>query len=295
MKRELIGICFVAATAFVVSATASSAEACSACGAPCGYTLVEKVVRVPTMVPEMRTVYQTHCRQEERERQFTVYRHVPETRQVKQVYTVMVPQQRVRQVKYYVQKPVWEERDQHYVVHVPHVEQREGVRSVCRPVQVQAHRTICRDAGHWDYVTQTVPCGCHGCGCGGCGGCGYVTQTCKVWRPNIITEKVPVTVLKNEIVQEKFHYNVTVHTAEKRVRRVKVCRYVPEERVRDVSYTVCVPAQRERLCNVTTYRTVAEQRVQKYYVSVPYQVQKQVQVMVCRMVPKTVVCKVPCY
>jgi hypothetical protein len=54
-----------------------------------------------------------------------------------------------------------------------------------------------------------------------------------------------------------------------------------------------VPEQRERICNVTSYRTVAQQVNQQYTVMVPYTVQKQVTVMVRQMVQKTVCCRVP--
>ena len=51
---------------------------------------------------------------------------------------------------------------------------------------------------------------------------------------------------------------------------------------------MCVPQQRTQTFNVTTYKCVPEQMTQTYTVCVPVQVQKEVQVQVCKMVPKTV-------
>lgn len=319
---------------------ASPAEAggcgCSACvaqaAAPCGevaYQLVERTIQVPTMVTERRVVNVTECRTETRERTITVQRVIPETKQVRDVYTVMVPQVQNRVEKYHVQVPVWREVEQNVTVNVPVQETRQGVRHVCRQVQVQEMQTVTRDLGHWDEVLVEVahhaapacstpaPCGrgrrfgrsCGGCGqCGGCGSCGggcgevgydagcgpAVTQQIqRVWKPDIVSEQVPVTVWRNQMVEEAYEYQVTVCRQEVRKQKTKVCEYVTQERQREFQVTVCVPEQREAVRNVTSYRTVAEPQVQRYTVQVPVVVQKEVNVQVCRMVPKTVVCKVP--
>ena len=101
------------------------------------------------MVPETRTVNVTECRPEVKQRMVTYHKPVTETRQVTDNITVLVRQQRSRTVEYTVCKPVWHEVDQQYTVCVPHQERRQGIRKVCRSVQVQETRTVCRDEGHW--------------------------------------------------------------------------------------------------------------------------------------------------
>jgi hypothetical protein len=292
---------------------------CSACTSWCepAYELVERTIYVPTMVSERRSVQVTECRLETRQRTVTIHRSVPETKQVNETYVVMVPEVRSRTETYVVQKPVWREVDRTVTVRVPHPEQRQGVRQVCRQVQVEEMRTVCRDQGQWEEVACDGGCapayGCCGicrrrlfaCGtCGGCGagnGCGYdagcggavAAHTHRVWRPNIVTEQVPVKVWRSQIVDEPYEYTTTVYRPEQRTERIKVCDYVPEEQTRDVRYTVCMPKQMTRVRNVTTYRVVSEPRVESYTVKVPYPVTKEVNVMVCKMVPKTVTCRVP--
>ena len=303
MSRRLQRLVRMAVTAGALALSTAvleqAAQACGHCGVSwcTGCQLVERTVMVPTMVPETRVVCATEYRCEVRERPVTVCRCVPETRQVKQTYTVMVPQVQTREEKCMVAVPVWEEVQQTYTVCVPQQEMRQGTRTVCKPVQVQETRTVCRDTGHWEETTCYRTCATMMRGClgwfGCCGGCAVVACTQMAWVPNVVTEEVPVTVCKYETVEEPYQYAVTVYKQEQRTRPVKVCRYVNQERTRQVQYTVCVPQQRECVQNVTTYKMVAEQQVQKCTVMVPYTVQREVQVMVCKMVPQQVVCRVP--
>ncbi|MEO8495690.1 MAG: hypothetical protein ABI614_11510 [Planctomycetota bacterium] len=309
--------------AMLVFAVADRADAgcrCGACVSSCpSYQTVERTIYVPQMVPETRVVNQTVCEPEVRDRVVTVYRQVPETRQVVQNFTVMVPHQETRTQNYVVSRPVWSEVEQTYNVSIPQTEPRSGVRSVCRPVQVQQTRTVTRNVCAW----EDVPCDGH------CGGYGGVVQkgddggavqneaiqkgavqkggesvvqkgsgcggTHRVLRNRCVTEEVPVTVWKNEVHQEEYNYNVTTYRSEPRTRMVRVCNYVNEKQSRDVTYTVCVPEQRSRTVDVTTCRTVAEQQTQQYTAMVPRTVQREVTVMVCQMVPRQVTCTVPVY
>ncbi len=358
------------------------------CGKSAGPVYVEKTVMVPTWVNETRTVMCTEYQQQQRARTFTVYRQVPETKQVEQTYTVMVPEVHTKTVEYTVNVPVTEERtcqvqvcvpvweeverqytvrvprwreverevtvcvpvtsqvEQTYTVMVPHQEVRTGTRSVCRCVPVTETRTITCDRGHWETQVVEVPCTtcCYRRGCGkGCGSCCCVTttRTCcqKVWVPNVVTEEIDVTCYKYETVEEPYECTVTVCRPEQRTRMVnvcsyeqqtrvhksrvcdyesqvrtctqrvcryemqtreqkyRVCSYRPEVRTREVKYTVCTPQTRSRTCNVTTYRCVPEERTENYTVCVPVQVEKQVQVQCCKMVPQTVqvpVCQPTC-
>jgi YTV protein len=138
----------------------------------------------------------------------------------------------------------------------------------------------------------------------------------KVWIPNIVQEEVEVAVMKRQCVDEPYTCTVTVCKPETRTKTVKlcsykcetrtktdrVCRYEQETRTRtrqvteckletrtrDVNYTVCVPQTKTTTHEVTTYKCVPEEKVEEYTVMVPHQVEKEVQVCVCKMVPKTI-------
>jgi hypothetical protein len=89
-------------------------------------------------------------------------------------------------------------------------------------------------------------------------------------------------------------YNVTVCVPEKRSETVEVCNYVAEQAKRSVPYTVCVPLTKTGTREVTSYRRVEEQKTHIYTVRLPYPVEKQVPVQVCRMVAKKVRLPVTC-
>lgn len=298
---------------------------CGQCGGPCGvatagpmsapcqsFETVERTVYVPQMVTERRVVNSVVCEPEVRQRTVTVMRRVPETRTINQDVTVMVPEQRTKTVQYTVKRPVWREVSQEYTVFVPHQVRHTGVRKVCRPVQVQETRTICRDAGHWEERPVMASYGCgggnqgcgqggYGCGKGGGYGCGAPAQynggcgVQRVWVSNVIREQVPVTVWRNQVMEEPYERMVTVKRPETRTRQIRVCEIVPEQMSREVTYTVNVPTRQTRSYNVTTVRCVPEERVINETVMVPRTVQREVDVQVCRMVPKQVVHRVPVY
>jgi hypothetical protein len=131
-----------------------------------------------------------------------------------------------------------------------------------------------------------------------------------------VQEQVPVTVMKTECASEPYQYQVTVCQPEKRTCTVKVCSYKNEtrtctdrvcdykcetrtcsypvteckveQRTREVPYTVCVAQCRTRQEQVTEYKQVAVEKTEQYTVMVPHEVEQEVQVQVCRLVPKTV-------
>jgi hypothetical protein len=53
---------------------------------------------------------------------------------------------------------------------------------------------------------------------------------------------------------------------------------------------VCVPQKREAIRNISTFRTEFVAKVEHYEVQVPRIVEKEIEVEVCRMVPRTVAC-----
>jgi hypothetical protein len=137
-----------------------------------------------------------------------------------------------------------------------------------------------------------------GCGAGDCAaGCGpqTVTITQKVWVPNLITVTENVTVNKVECVDEPYTYTVSLCRAETRQQTVNVTSFEPVTKSRVVSFVVSVPKTMTGTQTQITYKTENFQETVNTTVCVPVQVQKQVAVQVCRMVPRTIqVCvKVP--
>jgi hypothetical protein len=64
--------------------------------------------------------------------------------------------------------------------------------------------------------------------------------------------------------------------------------YTNETRTKEVSYTYNVPEVTQEAYEVTRNDTVCEDEVEEYTVSVPVCVMKEVQVQVCKMVPRLV-------
>jgi len=141
---------------------------------------------VPTIVTETRKIAVTKFRDEERSRQFTVMKNVPETKtrnisktemvpeirtrkidtftcrpvlENKEVsFTVNVPETITKTINYTVRKPVYSQREVEYTVNVPTTEVRTGLRAICRMAPVVKTRTITEDLGHWEIqsVEQQV-------------------------------------------------------------------------------------------------------------------------------------------
>jgi hypothetical protein len=288
--------------------------------------MVEKTIMVPTYETVTRTIQVTECRPETRERTYTVMRRVPKTETVTRNYTVMVPQQQTRTVNYTVCKPVYTNETVQYTVQVPYTEAREATRRICRRVPTTLTRTITVDEGHWEtqapvacdtggddcagYASNCGDCG-NGCGNGyghghgrrhrsgyrgygsyggGCGSCGGCDTGCnsQVWVPNPVQKEINYTVYKTQYEDQPYTYNVCLTRAETRERTVQRCSLVNEAKTREVSFTRMVPEERTKSFEVTRYECVPEERTQAYTVNVPYQVDKEIQVQVCKMVPKTI-------
>jgi hypothetical protein len=231
-----------------------------ACENPC-------TILVPQVVLERRTVDVTEYRTEICERPVTIQKFVPETRTVRDLHVEMVTEveRRVETCVDYI--PVWREVEREVRVLVPTVEKRTGTRRVCRRVQIEELCPQTVDRGEWVEVVD-----------------GDCVQ--RVWKPELVTEQVPVLVWRNVIVDEPYEYSAVVHRPETRTIQVRVCGYVKQERQREFEVTTCVPRGRELVRNVSTYRTEKEQGVEQIPVLVPYTVQKEIDVPVCRLVPQ---------
>ncbi len=284
---------------------ASDYSDCHACGdSGCG-GVVTRTVMVPHIEYETRIVKVTKYRPETRERTITVYKRVPRTREVTKQYRVMVPESKTKIVHYTTFKRVWETREKQYTVCVPRKVVKDGVRTVCQTVPVHDTVTVCEDHGHWESTADS--CGDCGVSCGsGCGrrfggfglfrrgGCGASCGTScdsgcgMTWFPNLVQREVPVTRYRRELVQVPYQYTATVYDREARTKTVRVPRCIPEKREKEVHYTAYRPETRTKTYQVTEYDCVPSQQVKTYQVMVPYVEEREVQVPVCRMVPREV-------
>jgi hypothetical protein len=248
------------------------------CEVPPQPLMVPKVVTKTIMVPHTTfktvTVPETILRPEIRQRTIIVPRCIPETHMVTRVHTIMVPEVRSRTETYEVPHTTVDVVERPITVMVPHTEMRQGVRHVCESVPVQTTKTVCRDAGYWHTKTYVD---CHGC-----------VQTCNVYCPRVVTEEVPCTVYRPQMVEVPFTYPVTVCRPETRSVTERIPRTVFETKTREVPYTVPVPRQVTRQVPVRTMRTVQEEKIINYTHMVPHTVERTVQVPVCTMVPKTI-------
>ncbi len=307
MMRTTFWVAVVAAATMLSTSAWAAGTCCAPCEQVAVQECVERVIQVPTWVTETQTVKCLEYRPEQRERTITVMKSVPVEQTVERQYTVMVPQTKTRTVTYTVAKPVWEEKEVEYTVMVPHQETKQGVRHVCRSVPVTETRTVVKDEGHWEDREVTVPVvrrvalrarrmarraqrlGCCTPCVETCCTC-EVTQVCKVWVPNPVEHEIEVTVMKQEVVEEPYEYVVTRCEPETRTKTIRVCRMEYEEKTKEVEYTVCVPETRTRTLTYTSYRCEPEEKTVSCTVMVPHEVEREVQVCVCRMVPKTVTC-----
>ena len=259
------------------------------CCVPCPppvYKTVECTVMVPTMVTENRTIEVVECRPEQRTIQFTAYHVVPETKMYE--CEIMVPhfECRTEKVTCMVCKPVMTTQQQQITVMVPYTETRQATRQVCRMVPVNETQTVCEDQGGWQQVVQNYTIGCGDC-----------ARTCSrmsnVWVPKPVTRQVQHTVMRPKIEEVAYQYTVEACRPETRTQTVQVCALQQEAQTREVQRMVCVPQPQRVIRPITTCRMVGEQCTKTCMVPVPYTVQKQVCVQVCKMVPKQVSYQVP--
>ena len=289
------------------------------------YTVYEKQQRTreqkyTVCKPVWKDVEYTYtvCVPETKVRQVTRTVCKPVWREVEKTYTVMVPHTEIRKGMRTVWKTVSEKRmrtvckdNGHYETHVKQV----PCTKPCGFLGLRRER--CGGCGKCD------PCGhCNACATG-YDPCAVPMRTVcrKVWVPKIETHQVEYTCNVRKPFQVACQYKVTVCKPETRTRIVKLCSYkqekktidckytvyrretrkgtrkvctmVPETRTRTVCYTVCVPKKKTRTYKVTTYDCVKKERTETYTVCVPHCIEKEVGVQVCKMIPKTITCKVP--
>lgn len=294
------------------------APACNTCST--SYTYESRTIMVPQMVTETQTVKVMENKFETRSQKVTRYRSVPVTEQVPYTYTVMQPETRTRTENYQVCVPVSRAETRSYTVMVPQQEKRTGTRQVARVVAETVSVPVTRDRGRWEERCVERPCAtaCNTC-CptggrrglfgrrfagyaGDCGvnacceaSCAPATTTVmqRVWVPSCVTTTEQRTVNRVRCETENFEYTCTVMKPETRQQTVNVTSYEMRPQSREVSCTVMVPKTQTGTRAVTTCKTESYEETVNYTVCVPQQVQRQVQVQVCKMVPRTIQVCVP--
>jgi hypothetical protein len=125
----------------------------------------------------------------------------------------------------------------------------------------------------------------------------YQVTTCEAQKQ---TRWIEVTECEDR--QEEFSYDVTVCVPETRTCQVQMTECVPDQQEFQYNVIVCVPEtitcqvqvseceakQEEYQYQVTTCEAVSEEKTETYTVHVPVQVEKEIQVQVCRMVEKRI-------
>jgi hypothetical protein len=165
-----------------------------------------------------------------------------------------------------VNRPSWQDQPYEYPVTVCKPETRTKMVRVCsyQPKTITRIERIC------EYQTKTVT---------------RNERVCE-YQPKTMTRTVRVCEYQPKTVSRTVR--VCEMETQTRTRQFQVCNYVSEERSRTIPFTVCVPQTKTRTYDVTEYERVAEQKKQTYQDSVPYPVERKVEVRVCKMVPKTI-------
>jgi hypothetical protein len=267
-------VAVAASVAGIDAAVAGGGVATGGAPVACGQQLVTKTVMVPHMTYKTMTVPCVVYRPQVRQATVNVARKIAETQMVVCRQTVLVPEKRTKEVNYTVCRMAYEDVTSNVTVMVPQSETRQGTRTVCKPVQVQETATVCKDMGHWDTKTFVDCCGCQ--------------RSYQCWVPNVVTEKVPVTVWKAQLVEEPYTYQVVTCRPETKQVTHRVAKPTYENMTRNVTYTVAVPKLVERQVPHTTFRCVMEPKVVNYTEMVATKAVRRVKVPVCTMVPKQV-------
>ncbi|MGE0758667.1 MAG: hypothetical protein AB7O38_16695, partial [Pirellulaceae bacterium] len=220
-----------------------------------GQPCVEGTIYVPTWTTEKRICKETHYREEQRVRKCIVYKKVPVTKEGVIKTTVYVPKTVETKREIEICTPVCKTVEQKYTIQVPVKDKVMKTRTVTRCVPVTETRTICE--------------------------CG-------------VEKQITVTCNRNVCVEETYECEVDACAEVEQTRQVKVWETKKEMKtVIDRCQTV-VPEVRTKSVPVTICEEVPEEKIETYTECVPYEVEKEVEVCVCKMVPQKVAIPCPC-
>lgn len=215
----------------------------------CGHQCSACTIHVPTWTVEKRICKETQYRTEERERVCTTYKQVPVQTEGVVKTTVYVPKVVENKREVEICTPVKKIVEQKYTIQVPVKETVTKTRSVKKCVPVTETRTVCE--------------------------CG-------------VEKQITVTCNREVCVDETYECEVDVCAEVERTRQVEVWETKKEMKTVIDRCETMVPEVHTKKVPVTICEEVAEQHVEKYTVCVPYEVEKEVEVCVCKMVPQTV-------
>ena len=242
------------------------------------YQTVTKTIMVPTAALETRQTQSVEYRDEVHQRTVTVYGQVPETRQITTERTVLVPETRHRTELFTVQVPTVRTVSQNVTVQNIQTETRTGTRRIARCVPGTELQTVVTGG---EVIRRGVASD-HG---------GVKVQTTVLGG---CEKQVAVPVMRRQIVEQTYEYDVQVARPAVATRLVQQTEYRTETRSRTVPEIVQVRKIQARTHDVTEMKSVPRQTTETFTERVPHVVIREIQVPVTKMVAKTVTEQVPC-
>jgi ribosomal protein L28 len=249
-----------------------------------GVRYVEKTVLVPQWTTERQSCTETRYRTEIQEKECVTYKSVPVTKEVPYKYTVYVREKKVVPQTLEIDTPVCKWVDQTYHEFYPSkmTVTRYRTRTECQPVTVK--KVVTRDEGAWE-VRQVESCDAKGNPC---------LKTQRVWVPNLVKKEIEVTENKTVCIREPYECEVDICVPVERTRRVKVWETKTETKTVENCYETVVPKTRTKMVTVCVTEKVREVTKVPVEVKVPYTVEVEKDVRVCKWVPRTICIPVPC-
>jgi hypothetical protein len=199
---------------------------------------------------------------------------VPVWNEVSEEYTVCVPELVDASEEYCVKVAKLQDESFTYCVNVPHPVVEKKVRRVVNAVPVTKTRTIqvcvpkttmrtvTKDYGHWEnQVCEAPSCSASPC---------KSTRTKRVWVPNCVTEKCPVTTnstrcevvsytcYEQQCTEVPYECTRIVYKPETRTGTKKTCVYVDEKRTRTRKVVKYSKEKRTRTRKELSYKTVTK-------------------------------------
>lgn len=216
-----------------------------------GHTCQARTICVPVWTVEKRICRETHYRTEERERVCTTYKKVPVQAEGVIKTTVYVPKTIETPREIEISTPVKKTVEQKYTIQVPVKRMVTKTRTVKKCVPVTETRRVCD-----------------------CSGTKEITVTCN--KEVCVEEPYECEEVVCAEVEQTRHVCVWETKKEKKTVIDRCKTVVPEQRIEKVPVTICKEVP------VTTTET--------YMACVPYEVERVVEVCVCKMVEQTIPC-----
>jgi hypothetical protein len=219
----------------------------------CGKAGVETTVYVPTWVTEKRICKETCYRTEERKCTRTICKKVPVTKPGVIKKTVYVPKVIETKREVEIATPVSKMVEQKYTIQVPVKEKVTKTRMITKCVPIQEKRTVCVDG---------------------------------------VEKEIMVTCNRDVCIPETYECEVDACAEVEQTRMVRVWETKKEIKIVTDRRETIEPEVRTKTVDVSFCENQTEEVTDTYTVCVPYEVEKEVEVCVCKLVPQKVV--LPC-